>query len=422
MASSSSSHSLLLISLLTASISLLLQTQLAFSALIITYRNHHNQHHSSSSFPPRFQTNRTNGCALFQGSWVRDDSYPLYSSSTCSFIDRNFNCEYYGRPDFTYPKYRWQPLGCELPRFDGLQFLQRMSGKTVMFVGDSIGRNQFESLVCMIMATVPKTANQMNGGDPLSTVKFLVTVCFLFFLHCYQCVVVLLVAGHGSNDYGVTISFYKTPYLVDIGMEEGKRVLKLDDISNNANVWRNADVLYFNTGHWWNHQGSLQGWEYMETGGNYYKDMDRLTAMDRAIRTWGNWVDNNIDHSTTRVFFLSTSPTHYDPSEWSSGATAATKNCYGETSPVSGTTYPGGVYPDQLRVLEGALQGMKRPPYLMDITLLSGLRKDAHPSIYSGDLSPQQKANPLRSADCSHWCLPGLPDTWNQLLYTALFF
>ncbi|CAN1148913.1 hypothetical protein LINPERPRIM_LOCUS38379 [Linum perenne] len=34
----------------------------------------------------------------------------------------------------------------------------------------------------MIMATVPKTANQMTDGDPLSTVKFLVTVCFLFSL------------------------------------------------------------------------------------------------------------------------------------------------------------------------------------------------------------------------------------------------
>jgi hypothetical protein len=110
------------------------------------------------------------------------------------------------------------------------------------------------------------------------------------------------------------------------------------------------------------------------------------------------------------------------PSEWSAGTTTATtKNCYGETAPVSGSTYPG-EYPDQMRVVDTVIRGMQNPAYLLDITMLSELRKDGHPSIYSGNLSPQQRANPDRSADCSHWCLPGLPDTWNQLLYTALFF
>jgi hypothetical protein len=22
--------------------------------------------------------------------------------------------------------------------------------------------------------------------------------------------------------------------------------------------------------------------------------------------------------------------------------------------------------------------------------------------------------------DCSHWCLPGIPDSWNELLYSTL--
>lgn len=110
------------------------------------------------------------------------------------------------------------------------------------------------------------------------------------------------------------------------------------------------------------------------------------------------------------------------PSEWSAGSTSSiAKNCYGETAPMSGTTYPG-AYPDQMRVVDAVIRDMHSPAYLLDITMLSELRKDGHPSIYSGDLNPKQKANPDRSADCSHWCLPGLPDTWNQLLYTALFY
>lgn len=56
---------------------------------------------------------------------------------------------------------------------------------------------------------------------------------------------------------------------------------------------------------------------------------------------------------------------------------------------------------------------MKNQVYLLDITLLSQLRKDAHPSAYGG---LDHTGN-----DCSHWCLPGVPDTWNELLYAALF-
>ncbi|KAH9701771.1 protein PMR5 [Citrus sinensis] len=357
-------------------------------------------------------------CALFVGTWVRDDTYPMYQSPECPIIDSEFNCQMNGRPDSDYLKYRWQPLNCQLPRFNGLEFLVKMKGKTVMFVGDSLGLNQWESLICMIHAAAPRTRTHMTRGDPLSTFKFLVSL---------------------RLDYGISVSFYRAPYLVDIDVVHGKRVLKLEDISGNGKSWLNADVLSFNTGHWWSHEGSLQGWDYMESMGTYYQDMDRLVALEKGLRTWANWVDNNIDRSKTRVFFQSISPTHYklpsimtdstmflndigSPSEWSAGSTSSTaKNCYGETAPMSGTTYPG-AYPDQMRVVDAVIRDMHSPAYLLDITMLSELRKDGHPSIYSGDLNPKQKANPDRSADCSHWCLPGLPDTWNQLLYTALFY
>jgi hypothetical protein len=57
----------------------------------------------------------------------------------------------------------------------------------------------------------------------------------------------------------VSISFYRAPYLVDIEMFQGKRVLRLEEISGNGKAWGGVDVLSFNTGHWWTHKGSLQG-------------------------------------------------------------------------------------------------------------------------------------------------------------------
>lgn len=62
-----------------------------------------------------------------------------------------------------------------LGRFNAIEFLYKMRGKTVMFVGDSLGRNQWQSLICMVLAVAPTTPTKMVEGDPLTTFEFLVS-------------------------------------------------------------------------------------------------------------------------------------------------------------------------------------------------------------------------------------------------------
>lgn len=61
--------------------------------------------------------------------------------------------------------------------------------------------------------------------------------------------------------------------------------------------------------------------------------------------------------------------------------------------------------------MEGAVKGTRVK--ILDITALSELRDEAHISHYSRKAS--EGIN-----DCLHWCLPGIPDTWNELLYAQI--
>lgn len=67
------------------------------------------------------QKKRVEGCDLTKGYWVFDESYPLYSKVSCPFIDEGFDCEGNGRLNRSYTKWRWQPKGCDLPRYSQFQ-------------------------------------------------------------------------------------------------------------------------------------------------------------------------------------------------------------------------------------------------------------------------------------------------------------
>ncbi|KAG6385404.1 hypothetical protein SASPL_154239 [Salvia splendens] len=79
-----------------------------------------------------------------------------------------------------------------------------------------------------------------------------------------------------------------------------------------------------------------------------------------------------------------------------------------DRKPVEEATYPGSK-PQGEAVVRTVLNNMDKPATLLNILLLTQLRKDGHPSTYAGG-----------GLDCSHCCLLVYPYTWNKILYTTL--
>ncbi|XP_027120817.1 protein trichome birefringence-like 4 [Coffea eugenioides] len=341
--------------------------------------------------------NIISSCDIFDGNWILDDSEPLYRPGSCPFIDDAFNCFKNGRPDSDYLRLRWKPHGCEIPRFDGLKMLKMLSGKRLVFVGDSLNRNMWESLVCALRGSLGNTSNvyEVSGRREFRTEGF---YSFKF------------------QDFNLSVDFIKSPFLVQewkLTTKAGMRreTLRLDMIQASSTKYHDADIIIFNTGHWWTHHKTSKGNNYFQEGNRVYNTLGVTDAFTKALKTWARWVDSNINSSQTTVFFRGYSASHFKGGQWNSGG-----SCEGETVPITNDTYLS-PHPWMMTILESVISEMKTPVFLLNITKMTDYRKDGHPSIFS---QPETIRRPGMIQDCSHWCLPGIPDSWNELLYVSL--
>ncbi|KAK3029480.1 hypothetical protein RJ639_037501, partial [Escallonia herrerae] len=348
------------------------------------------------------------GCDLFSGAWVYDNgSYPIYRDKECKFMHDDLACEKYGRKDLNYQHWRWQPHACSLPRFDAKALLDRLRGKRLVFVGDSVNRNQWVSMVCLLESAIPdpKSKFKHNNGS----------------LYSFK-----------ATEYNASIDFYWAPLLVESSADNPSRhysedrIIRTDSIEKHARHWSGADILVFNSYAWWRLPTLKVLNGSFDSPNSVYKEVNNLHSYEMTLRTWSDWLHANVNCSKTQLYFVSMAATHTKAQDW---GLPSVQNCLNETDPVTQKGYHGSsTDPKLMSILEREISNLKSrglEVQLLNITQLTEYRKDAHPSIYRKQWRPLPKeklSNPSSYSDCTHWCLPGVPDVWNELLHAYILY
>ncbi|CAI5973254.1 unnamed protein product [Closterium sp. NIES-65] len=333
-------------------------------------------------------------CDISDGMWEADANRPLYSSLDCPFIHAATQCDAHGRPDTGYQKLRWRPTrdnateggGCDaMPQLTAKSACELMRNRNVAYVGDSIVRNHFNSLACIMFGTQGEP--EVLGSHPYAQVY-----------HWPSC--------------NATVAFYWSHYLVNLTLID-EHVFNTGgelDLENPDDWWfrhyNEHDTFVISAGQWWS-SVRIQGKNIHFASPN--TDLPLFDAYQTALFSVLRPFED-VSSTGKQVVLTLVPPTH-----GFHGSCSATQPVSAEDA--LSKDYPEAKYnillADVARRYEArrAKRGHGAPLMLLDIFGMSLTRWDGHPGEHSGG----------GNIDCGHYCLPGVPDSWNEMMLGLLW-
>lgn len=140
---------------------------------------------------------------------------------------------------------------------------------------------------------------------------------------------------------------------------------------------------------------------YFQVGNSLKLGMPLTTAFGKALDTWASWVETMVNSNRTSVFIRT-----FESSHWSGKNRNSCKVTQHPSSRTRGR--------DRSPISDTIIKVVKKmtvPVTLLHVTPMGAFRSDAHVGTWNDNPSVP---------DCSHWCLPGVPDTWNEILLSFL--
>lgn len=336
-------------------------------------------------------------CDIFTGEWIPNPAAPYYTNKTCWAIHEHQNCMKYGRPDSDFMKWRWKPDGCDLPLFNPFQFLDIVRGKSLAFVGDSVGRNQMQSMICLLSRVEYPYDVSPTTDEHFKRWKY--------------------------ESYNFTMSYFWSPFLVRSGERDadgpthtGLFNLYLDEFDESWTTQINEfDYLIINAGHWFTRTAVY--YENSRVVGCRYCQLPNITDLPhaygyrRAFRTALRALQSFDGVTLMRTF----SPSHFEGGPWNAGGDCVRRRPFRSNETVlDGLDLD--MYMIQLEEFRAAEKRGKKRLRLLDATQMMLQRPDGHPSRYGH--WPDEKV--VLYNDCVHWCLPGPIDSWADVLQHML--
>ena len=289
--------------------------------------------------------------------WAENACYAEMTVHSCFFLNDTARAS-------RIAKRIWQPHKCALLPFDSYSFLKKLHGRHLYFVGDSISTQMFASLLCLLRGD--EKNKHLHWVDTTSSWNRREN-CPAGAMHCYF-------GGesqHSSNC--VEFSFSVTICLMNN--------LNFDALPSRSVVLVNFGLHFFPSN---------------EADSAFFSLVDSIVSSSK---------DDEVRQKHIHVVWRQVSLQHFDSADCSY-ENSVSKRCSDRSCDYSSSS----------RAKRDKLGAQMLQKGGVDVLWIQGYENTSQANVRI----LRRTDTPSSVDDCTHWCLPGMPDHWNRLFFNYI--